>query len=135
MLTRSLTVTHRVIDQTSALSKTRQVSASLIAIDLAYQDPPPILSLPGATFDTVKIPHAGWPQRSDVSNIVVRGSFDDALSVIHMGYADTGDAHFKPLIKYWDSKTSKTAFSPLLVSSHQVRPRGAQHKDQSRSKR
>ncbi|MFT5609758.1 MAG: hypothetical protein ACI9WC_000424 [Arenicella sp.] len=29
-----------------------------------------------------------------------------------MGDADTDDAHFKPLQKHWDSKTSNTAFPP-----------------------
>lgn len=102
----------QAIDQIKALSKTGAVSKNLIAIDLAYQDPPITLSLPGINFDAVRIPHAGWPQRADVSNIVFRVSIEDELSVIHMGDADTDDAHFEPLIEHWDSKASNTAFPP-----------------------
>lgn len=100
------------IDQIKALAKVNEVSTNLIAIDLAYQDPPLTLSLPGIDVDAVRIPHAGWPQRADVSNIVFRVSLENELSVIHMGDADTDDAHFKPLKEYWDSKPTDTAFPP-----------------------
>lgn len=102
----------QAIDQIKALSKTQEVNSSLIAVDLAYQDPPLTLSLPGIDIDAVRIPHAGWPQRAEVSNIVFRVSLEDELTVIHMGDADTDDVHFKPLMKHWNSKTVNAAFPP-----------------------
>ncbi|MFT5136509.1 MAG: ribonuclease BN (tRNA processing enzyme) [Arenicella sp.] len=54
----------QAIDQINALSKTGQLSKNLIAIDLAYQDPPLPLSLPEITIDAVGITHAGWPRRA-----------------------------------------------------------------------
>lgn len=102
----------QAIEQIKALSISGEENTNLIAIDLAYQAPPISQSLPGITFDAVRIPHAGWPQRADVSNIVFRVILEDELSVIHMGDADTDDAHFKPLIEHWNSKAIGTAFPP-----------------------
>lgn len=87
-------------------------SSKVIAIDLAYQDSPASHSLGSVKFNAVRIPHAGWPQRADVANILYQVTLAASLTVIHMGDADPDDEHFAPLAEMWQKTPSNTAFPP-----------------------
>jgi L-ascorbate metabolism protein UlaG (beta-lactamase superfamily) len=82
------------------------------ALELAYGDPPISVQLGQVSVDAVRIPHAGWPGRAHVSNLVYRVSLNDAITVMHMGDADPDDTHFKPLIKHWEAKWTDQAYPP-----------------------
>lgn len=88
------------------------IKARLHPISLAYQDAPVELKLGDITVDAVRIPHAGWPQRAEVSNIVFRVSLSDEVTVVHMGDADVNDEHYKPLMAHWKKQQTDTAFPP-----------------------
>lgn len=70
--------------------------------------------------DAVRIPHAGWPGRAEVSNIVYRVTMptnaeDDKHerpTFMHMGDADPNDSHFRPLVDFWDQQKTTVAFPP-----------------------
>jgi L-ascorbate metabolism protein UlaG (beta-lactamase superfamily) len=89
-----------------------QSKTNVVPIDLAYQDAPVHQKLGAVEFDAVRIPHAGWPQRAEVANIVFRVRLEGELTVVHMGDADPDDAHFKPLIEHWEQKPIDAAFPP-----------------------
>jgi L-ascorbate metabolism protein UlaG (beta-lactamase superfamily) len=99
-------------NQIKELSKLTSLNSSLLPIELAYQDPPVRMSLEGIDFDAVRIPHAGWPQRANISNLVFRVSLNKEVTVVHMGDADPDDAHFAPLMEHWESKKTDVAFPP-----------------------
>ena len=84
----------------------------LVPIKLAYRDPAIKGQVGNVQYDAARIPHAGWPQRADVSNLLFRVTLNDTLTVIHMGDADPDDAHFAPLQALWDEKVSDTAYPP-----------------------
>ena len=86
--------------------------SNIVAIELAYQEPPIYKKIGALEFDAVRIPHAGWPQRADVANILFRVRIEGALTVVHMGDADPNDEHFKPLIAHWDKQATDAAFPP-----------------------
>lgn len=88
------------------------ISARLHAIELAYKDEPITQTLNGIRFDVVRIPHAGWPQRAEISNLVFRVSLSDEVTVVHMGDADPNDEHFQPLMEHWKQQKTDTAFPP-----------------------
>ena len=88
------------------------VNENLVAIDLEYKDSPVSLNMDSIRVDAVRIPHAGWPQRAEISNIVFRVTLEDTVTVIHMGDADPNDEHFKPLIDHWQKQLTDTAFPP-----------------------
>lgn len=88
------------------------IKPRLHSITLAYKDPPVELKIGELAIDAVRIPHAGWPQRADVSNIVFRVSLSDEVTVIHMGDADANDEHFKSLVEHWNKTVTNTAFPP-----------------------
>lgn len=62
--------------------------------------------------DVVRIPHAGWPGRADISNLVWRVTLDDGVTVMHMGDADPNDAHFAPHADHWEKTQTDAAYPP-----------------------
>lgn len=102
----------QAIKQILKLDNASTINAQFLAVDLEYQDPPISYQLPGYQIEVVRIPHAGWPQRADVSNLVYRVTLAEQISVIHMGDADPNDAHFKPLVEHWNSTKTDIAFPP-----------------------
>lgn len=62
--------------------------------------------------DVVRIPHAGWPQRSEVSNLVWRVTLTDGVTVTHLGDADPRQEHFAPHDAHWRAKRTDTAYPP-----------------------
>lgn len=87
-------------------------SDRIMSIGLAYQDPVESHTLGSVKFNAVRIPHAGWPQRADVANILYQVTLADALTVVHMGDADPDDEHFAPLAAMWQNTPVDTAFPP-----------------------
>lgn len=64
------------------------------------------------TIDVVRIPHAGWPGRADVSNLVWRVTLADGVTVMHMGDADPNDSHYEPHAGHWQKTRTHTAYPP-----------------------
>ncbi len=94
------------------LEGSESLGSQLIPIALAVGDAPENLTLGQIQIESVRIPHAGWPSRKDVSNLVHRVSFGGEFSVIHMGDADPNDLHFKPHKKHWAKRINNLAFPP-----------------------
>lgn len=62
--------------------------------------------------DVVRIPHAGWPGRADVSNLVWRVSLANGATVMHLGDADPDEAHYRPHAEHWQSVRTDAAYPP-----------------------
>ncbi len=102
----------QAIDALIDLEDAQDIVSQMHPIKLEYKDEPKSMSLGNIKFDAVRIPHAGWPQRADISNLVFRVTLNNAITVVHMGDADPNDKHFKPIITHWDSQHTNTAFPP-----------------------
>lgn len=100
----------QAIDNLGEISES--LKARLHSINLEYKEEPLTKMVNDIRFDVVRIPHAGWPQRADVSNLVFRVSLSDEVTVVHMGDADPNDEHFKPLMTHWNKQDVNTAFPP-----------------------
>lgn len=81
-------------------------------IPLERLDAPLSLTLDEMIIDVVRIPHAGWPGRADVSNLVWRVTLSDSQTVMHMGDADPRDTHYAPHQDHWQATRTDTAFPP-----------------------
>lgn len=95
----------------------KQIEKRITRIELAYKQQPTSFMVKGIKVDAVRIPHAGWPGRAEISNIVYRVTLPavaehDALTFIHMGDADPNDSHFRPLAEFWSVQKSTIAFPP-----------------------
>ncbi|MFQ3206223.1 MAG: L-ascorbate metabolism protein UlaG (beta-lactamase superfamily) [Glaciecola sp.] len=95
----------------------KQIEKRITRIELAYKQQPISFTLQGIKVDAVRIPHAGWPGRAEISNIVYRVTLPavvehDALTFIHMGDADPNDSHFRPLAEFWSVQEATIAFPP-----------------------
>ena len=102
----------QAIDALTDLEGAHDIATQMHSIELEYKDKPISKSLENIKFDAVRIPHAGWPQRAGISNLVFRVTLNDAITVVHMGDADPNDEHFKPLMTHWDAQRTNTAFPP-----------------------
>lgn len=89
------------------------VASRVHAIALAYQQAPVTLEQGALVVEAVRIPHSGWPTRQrDVENIAFRVTLDAATTVVHLGDADTSDAHFARDGAYWQRRRTNVAFPP-----------------------
>jgi L-ascorbate metabolism protein UlaG (beta-lactamase superfamily) len=132
----------QAIAEMQKLAQFDKIKDRITAIDLAYKDKPISFTLDvtkmnstNATkvkldgietdsikVDAVRIPHAGWPGRAEVSNIVYRVTMPTQHSAlanqheqptfIHMGDADPNDVHFRPLTDFWNLQETTVAFPP-----------------------
>ncbi len=104
-----------------AVAGMREVSAARLAavasrvhaIALAYQGAPVTLQQGALVVEAVRIPHSGWPTRQQqVENIAFRVTLDAATTVVHLGDADTSDAHFSHDDAYWRRRRTNVALPP-----------------------
>lgn len=82
-------------------------------VRLEYGDPSRRFELPGISIDAVRIPHSGWPSRLlDVENLAWRITLDGGPTVLHLGDADTKDAHFARDATFWSQGELHLALPP-----------------------
>ncbi len=110
----------QAIDKLMSLADSSSIEKQVTAIELAFNDQPQTIIIDKLTIDAVRIPHAGWPGRADIENLVFRVTLDDSVTVIHMGDADPNDTHFAPYKKHWQKTRTHTAFPPYwFFDSHE----------------
>ena len=89
------------------------VASRVHAIALAYRQAPVTLNQGALVVEAVRIPHSGWPTRqTDTENLAFRVTLDAATTVVHLGDADTSDAHFTRDAAYWGRRRTRVAFPP-----------------------
>jgi L-ascorbate metabolism protein UlaG (beta-lactamase superfamily) len=89
------------------------VESRVTAIALNHRDAPVSLTHGVLTVDAVRIPHSGWPSRQQhVENIAFRVTLQAETTVVHLGDADTSDAHFVRDDAYWRGRRIDMAFPP-----------------------
>ena len=122
----------RLFAPAQAVAGMREISAERLAavasrvhaIALAYQDAPVTLEQGSLVVEAVRIPHSGWPTRQQqVENIAFRVTLDATTTVVHLGDADTSDAHFARDDAYWHRRRTHVAFPPywFLTSDEGLR--------------
>ena len=137
----------QAIAEMQQLAQFDNIKDRITSIDLAYKDKPLSFTLDvievnstkmastkfkldtiatdTIKVDAVRIPHAGWPGRAEVSNIVYRVTMPmnseahqhEQLTFIHMGDADPNDTHFRPLAEFWNLQKTTVAFPPYWFYS------------------
>jgi len=93
------------------------------SINLTYGDQPVIfhqgqrdgdasLHQGSLVVEAAYIPHSGWPNSMlEVQNIAFRVTLDESITALHLGDADTKDAHFQQHDRYW-KQPIHVAFPP-----------------------
>lgn len=115
-----LVAPEQAIVELQQLPGAENISKQLVSVKLDFNDPPKTLNIAGFIFEAVRIPHAGWPGRADIQNIVWRVTFknnDSPVTIMHMGDADPNDDHYIPYKKHWQSRQTDTAFPPYWFYS------------------
>jgi L-ascorbate metabolism protein UlaG (beta-lactamase superfamily) len=93
------------------------IQSQLHAFDLAKGQPAQSLQVSPTLFvEAVRIPHAGWPQRATVENLVFRVTMANQMVVMHMGDADPLPAHFEAHQQFWPLRVTNHAFPPYWFS-------------------
>lgn len=103
----------QAVDAMRTIANGAELFERVQVVDLNYGDAPATFSMPGLRIGAVRIPHAGWPERmADVQNLAWRITFDKGPTVLHLGDADTRQAHFTRDAEYWDTHRANIAFPP-----------------------
>lgn len=111
----------RLFAPAQAVAGMREISAARLAavasrvhaVALAYRDAPVTLEQGALVVEAVRIPHSGWPTRQqDTENLAFRVTLEGATTVVHLGDADTTEAHFTRDGAYWGRRRTNVAFPP-----------------------
>lgn len=105
----------QALEKMALLSGFDTIQKQLTSIELEYGDKAISLVVDDIQIDAVRIPHAGWPGRADISNIVFRVSLPNGESnstFVHMGDADPKDEHYRPHSVFWHQQKPDIAFPP-----------------------
>lgn len=102
----------QAIEKIMAIENSEKVKGQITGISLQRGDKAQTLNIDDLLIEVVRIPHAGWPSRADVSNLVFRVTLSDNVTIMHMGDADPNDEHFKPYKDHWLKNKTNTAFPP-----------------------
>jgi L-ascorbate metabolism protein UlaG (beta-lactamase superfamily) len=88
------------------------LSERLHAVSLSMDDQFKML-IGDIEVNAVRLPHAGWPNRSaDIENIAFKISLDGTATVLHMGDAHTDPAIFDNQSEYWAERRMHLAMPP-----------------------
>ena len=112
-----LVAPQQAVDALTELKNSQAIMPQVLSVKLALGDKPTQILVGDITIQAVRIPHAGWPGRANVENLVFRVALDDDLTVMHMGDADANDNHFLPYKTFWQERISDTAFPPYWFFS------------------
>ena len=113
----------QAIDQLQKLKGFANIQPQVLGFGLNKDDEPVSHELDGIRVEAVRIPHAGWPARADVANLVYRVTLNDQVTVMHLGDADPDDVHFEPFKSHWESQSTDRAYPPywfMLVPDGQA---------------
>jgi L-ascorbate metabolism protein UlaG (beta-lactamase superfamily) len=110
----------QAVTELKGLAGANQISDQVTSVKLAFNQAPRTLEVAGLVIDAVRIPHAGWPGRANVENLVFRVTLknqDSSVTVMHMGDADPNDEHYLPYKDHWQKRMSDTALPPYWFYS------------------
>jgi L-ascorbate metabolism protein UlaG (beta-lactamase superfamily) len=105
----------QAVTELMALTGAKRIHPQVTSVKLAFNQAPKAFELAGLVIDAVRIPHAGWPSRAEVENLVFRVTLKNqgtSTTVMHMGDADPDDDHFLRYKDHWQKRVSNTALPP-----------------------
>lgn len=84
----------------------------LVGFSLQFGGPAQQKQVNELVIEAVRIPHAGWPARKEIENMVFRVKLGDTLTAMHMGDADPDDDHYLPYTGHWQKQQTDINFPP-----------------------
>ncbi len=96
-----------------ALNPAETIRPRLHGFALNFGDQPQSMQKHGILVEAVRIPHAGWPSRKDIENIVFRVTLNGQLTSMHMGDADPDDDHYLPFKRHWQARRTDVNLPPF----------------------
>lgn len=96
------------------VAKAQNISLSneLVSVALSFGDAPWNKRSEEYAVNAVRIPHAGWPARAEVENLVFSVTLKSGHTIMHMGDADPDDTHYMPYRAHWRKNTIDVNFPP-----------------------
>ncbi|PKG98495.1 MBL fold metallo-hydrolase [Paraglaciecola sp. MB-3u-78] len=113
--TTQLIAPEQAVTELMALTGAKPILTQVTSVKLAFNQAPKTFEVAGLMIDAVRIPHAGWPSRAEVENLVFRVTLNNqgtSTTVMHMGDADPDDDHFLPYKDHWQKRVSDAALPP-----------------------
>lgn len=89
----------QAVDHMMSLQYFPQLATRIHSFSLAFNADTETRTVGGLKVMATRIPHAGWPGRQDIENLVFRVFTNGGKSAMHMGDADPSTAHYSPYKK------------------------------------
>ena len=105
----------QAVKEITTLAGADAISSQINSVKLDFNQAPKTLAMGGLMVDVVRIPHAGWPSRKEIENLVFRVTLEDqknAITIMHLGDADPNNDHYLQYREHWKKRVSDTAFPP-----------------------
>ena len=105
----------QAVTELKELAEAKQILPQVTSVKLAFNQTPKTLEVAGLVIDAVRIPHAGWPGRANIENLVFRVTLKkqgSSVTIMHMGDADPNDDHYLQYKDHWQKYVTDTAFPP-----------------------
>lgn len=108
----------QAVKQILELNPPSDMLKRISSVALQFGEKPVRLTSDNLIVEAVRIPHAGWPGRADIENLIFRVSIEDpelsqdSQTVMHMGDADPDPIHYQPFTAHWQNRKTNTAFPP-----------------------
>lgn len=85
----------------------------VVSLNLSQYGRPTRHELDGIVVETVRVPHAGWPDRNrGTQNLVYRVTLNNARTVLHLGDAATQWDLFERFSEHWRARQLDMLFTP-----------------------
>lgn len=108
----TLVAPKQAVEELSKQAAYAEIESRVVSVSLQRGDEVWRQSIKGLEVEGVRIPHAGWPGRADVENLVFKVTFDQRKSVLHMGDADPLVDHYLPYREHWKNNPTDLGFPP-----------------------
>ncbi|MCO7223523.1 MBL fold metallo-hydrolase [Pleionea sp. CnH1-48] len=106
----------QAVEMIKNLKGYKEVKDRVTAVHLKKGEAPKHFSIKDIDIEVVRIPHAGWPKRAEIENMVFRVKVGGSTVVMHMGDADSDVSHYYEQQFFWPKQTTDMAFPPYWLS-------------------
>ncbi len=103
---------NQAVEQIKTHKNFKTIASRVVSVSLKKDQQAKRFNHTNLIVEAVRIPHAGWPQRAEVENIVFRVGGKQQITVMHMGDADPNPTHYAPHKDFWNAQQTDIAFVP-----------------------
>ena len=105
----------QAVNKLKPLTEYKRIEKQIREISMAIGDKPREIDENGIKVEIIRVPHVGWPERTEIENLIYRVTID-STTVMHLGDSDTSVEHYLPYEDFWLDRVTHHAFIPGIFA-------------------